>query len=171
MSKRPSITYARWTFALVFAAICLVTTAKAKDLQKLDALCKEAGARIIAGEERPKELSANATVHFSFSTTIRACVWVVADYLANIWVLYDPFGSFTDLKYLFQCTNEGVRNTKLDVVQRLNGHTTSGNFWQWMDDGEGGPWTRIQPPPSRDKCEQLFKKKLAELRLVDEPQW
>jgi hypothetical protein len=40
----------RWMFALVFAAICFATTAKAEDIQKLDALCKEAGARIVAAE-------------------------------------------------------------------------------------------------------------------------
>ena len=119
----------RWTFALVFAAICFATTAKAEDVQKLNALCKEAGARIVAGEatEPHRVFTAEGTkAHFSFSTTIDACVGIRIDYLRNEWSIEDVFGTFVDIldNSLFNCSKSGVDNMLLDAVRRLNGRVS-----------------------------------------------
>jgi hypothetical protein len=192
-------------FALVFAAVCLATTAKAEDVQKLNTLCKEAGARIVADEatEPHRIFTAEGTkAHFSFSTTIDACVGIRIDYLRNEWAIEDVFGTFVDIldNSLFNCSKSGVDNMLLDAVRRLNGRVSKEPYRNYLDDGEGGPPVvtptdhhhngtaskeqppppshsgtvskeQPSPPPSRDKCEGLFKKKLAELRLVDEPKW
>jgi hypothetical protein len=176
MSKRPSVVYAQWAFSLVLAAIYFATTAKAEDVPKLNALCKEAGARMVAAEAQKdayKVYTADGVkAYFSFSTTIDACVGIGINYLQNDWFIVDVFGTFVDAKALFNCDKDGVNNTRLDAVRRLNGHVNNKSYSEWLDNGEGGLTTKEPPaPPSRDKCEELFKRKLTELRLVDEPKW
>jgi hypothetical protein len=175
LTKHPNIICAQWTFALVFAAICLATTAKAEDVPKLNALCKEEGARLVAAEAQANAIKTytadGVKAYFSFSTTIDACVGMGINYLQNDWFIVDVFGTFVDAKALFNCHKEGVNNTRLDAVRRFNGHVNNKSYSEWLDDGEGGLTTKELAPPSQDKCEELFKKKLAELCLVDEPKW
>jgi hypothetical protein len=173
---------------LVFAAVWSAKAAKAEDIQKLNALCKEEGARLARldpeWEKKPFGdpnvlynywLSTGAKVQFGFSTNINECVALVTGYLNNRWRVYDVEPqAFIEYDVLFQCGSEGVFNVLFDVVRRLNGNVLNVPYSEWADNGEGGlSFTDVTPrvPPSRDKCEQLFKKKVAELRLVEEPTW
>jgi hypothetical protein len=173
---------AQWAFALVFAPICFATTAKAEDIQKLNTLCKKEGGELLAVEANdPNAKLSDIRTHFSFSTTIDECVETRIDYLTNQWAILDVNGTFYEAvrpgaAELFSCDKHGVNNVLLDAARRLNASDiTLRNYSQWLDDGEGGPPAVLKngegAPYSLDKCEELFKRKLAELRLVDEPKW
>jgi hypothetical protein len=101
----------------------------------------------------------------------------VTNYLKNYWYINDVAPqTFSDdpTQELFQCQSGGVFNVLFDAVRRLNGKVSNLQRRDFVDDGEGGlPASYVSPPVpySRDKCEQLFKKKIAELRLVEEPTW
>jgi hypothetical protein len=175
------------TLVLVLAAVWSIVDAKAEDIQKLNALCKEEGARLARVDPDWKKkpfgdpsgdynalLDSGAKLHFSFSTNIRACVGIAINYLRNEWHLFDVDNTFIDGGQLFQCDQSGAFNARLDVVRRLKGKVYNEPYRNWMDNGEGGLSAGdVGPaePYSRDKCEQLFKNKIAELRLVDEPKW
>ncbi|MFS8115185.1 hypothetical protein QD460_25965 [Rhizobium jaguaris] len=164
-------------FVFLCAAIWFVPNAKAEDVQKLNALCKEEGGRLVAAEaKQPYKFysSEGAKVSFSYSVSIASCVGVVVDYLKNSWEIQDVNKTFVDVGSLFDCNKAGANNMLLDVARRLNGKLFDAHYDEWLDNGEGGrPATVLAPaiPYSRDKCEYLLKKKIAELNLVDEPKW
>jgi hypothetical protein len=166
-------------FLVVVAAVWSATAANAEDVQKLNALCKQEGPSIIAAEasklyNTPIYSDVGAKTLFSFSTTIDACLWIAVNYLTNRWDIQDVFKTFIDQGTLFYCDRFGANNALLDAVRRLGGKVDNKPYEQWLDNGEGGlPKTNVYPatPYSRDKCEQLFKNKIEELRPVDEPKW
>jgi hypothetical protein len=154
-----------------FAAALTAQIASAEDLKKLDALCKEAGARLVATESISKYWSAEGLiVHFSFSPVIDTCVATRSDYLRNKWGIQDVTGNFTDAHILFDCDQSGVGNALLDRVRRFHGRVYNLSYREWMDDGEGGLSNAEKVPSApytRDQCDALFKRKLLELRLLD----
>jgi hypothetical protein len=174
---------------LGFAAVWSVTDAKVEDVQKLDTLCKEEGARLTrVYPDWKKEgvwtdpsvrynywLSTGAKLQFGFSTNINECVALAIGYPRNEWRIYDVAPqAFIDYDVLFSCGSDGVFNVLFDVVRRLNRAVYHEAYPTFADNGEGGfPMTNPTPsaPYTRDKCEQLFKNKIAELGLVHEPKW
>src|SRR5215471_12486234 len=104
---------AKLTFVVVVAAMWCATAARAEDVQKLNALCKQEGPGIIAAEalklyNTPIYSERGTKTLFSFSTNIDACVWIAVNYLTNRWHIEDVFKTFIDEGTLFSCDKFGA---------------------------------------------------------------
>ena len=167
------------TTGLLLATVTAAFTfsaAMAEDVSSQEKLCKDLGARLVAFDARQeyKVWSAEGTtVHFSFSAEIKSCVGTKTDYPNNAWMGQDISHNFMDIGPLFWCNAEGVDNAIIDAVRSFKGQVNEIDYREWLDNGEGGPASAVQVPQAsygRDRCATRFKRKLAELRLVDPPE-
>jgi len=160
----------------VAASLVITLTAHvvlAEDRKKLDVLCKQEGARVVLRDHDQQYRfwgTPGVDLHFSFSPVVGACIGTRVDYIRNQWDIQDFTSTFSDIKFVFACEKSGVSNMLLNTVRKYHGRIYAIPYNLWMDDGEGGPpKSNKEPstPPTREKCDALFRRKLTELRLVD----
>jgi len=68
---------------------------------------------------------------------------------------------------IFSCSSSGANSAVIAKVKEFHGDVADKRYPVWMDDGNGGPPATVKTPEhpyTRDQCEQLMGRKVAELK-------
>lgn len=138
---------------------------------QLNRLCQNFGKNIIAQHEELYDK--NSKISFFYSKRLDTCVLKETDVLGNEYFLCDIKGNYIKQEdyrvcgEIFHCDKDGVDNVILEKAEQYNGYMFNVPYSEYLDNGEGGqPRTLTTPeaPYTREKCEELFNKKLLEIR-------
>ena len=130
---------------------------------KLDHACVLAGREFWKGSSHtPDEIDA------FYSDKLDTCVQVEIDNLAWSYMVRDvTHGFMRDTPLLLYCDRDGADNAVIENVRKFNGYTYTVEYKLWLDDGNGGPPRTLKTPEkpwTRDQCQAVLDKKLAEIR-------
>lgn len=87
---------------------------------------------------------------------------------ANAYSLHGGSIGIMGQNRIFSCDKDGANGAILTKVDQYHGHVADKSYSLWMDNGENGLPATVKTPDhsySRNDCERLMNKKLAELRM------
>lgn len=154
--------------------------------QSLDKKCKDLGLATVQDEE--KKYGADfrfIDIQTFFSKTLNTCVQSRVNELDNVFLVRDIAGNFiksnlegravTDaanyygktVSNLFFCDEDGVDNTRLDVVKAHDGYISGLAYKDYLDDFNEGLPRALKTPDkkfTKNDCKRLFDKKIEEIK-------
>lgn len=117
----------------------------------------------------------SSKITFFYSRRLDTCVQQNVDELGNDFYLCDAKRNYLKQEFddprvcgaIFHCDASGVNSLILEKAESFDGELFHVSYSDVLDDGEGGaPATLKTPerPYSRERCKNLFEKKLSEIR-------
>ncbi|HAR54758.1 TPA: hypothetical protein DCR79_00485 [Patescibacteria group bacterium] len=160
--------------AIIIIGLLIVSQIPLTQAQRLNKGCQTFGKDLI---KRHKDLlqKDNNRQNFFYSKRLDTCVMAKSSELNNEWGIYDIKRNYIKqgleesglMGNIFYCDRDGVDNLILEKADQYKGELFDVPYENYLDNGEGGePRTLKTPnsPYSRDKCKQLFNRKLVEIQ-------